>query len=60
MWQDLLERRITAMNTALIALIVLLAVAAYATISAVRHDRPKAAPRSHASDPDFLPAVRWH
>ncbi|MEU6135703.1 hypothetical protein [Nocardioides sp. NPDC047086] len=46
------------MNTALIVLIALLAVAAYATFVAVHADRPKAAPRSHAVDPDFLPAAR--
>ncbi|MER7555530.1 hypothetical protein ABTZ46_01230 [Nocardioides sp. NPDC126508] len=46
------------MNTALIVLIALLAVAAYATFTSVRHDRPKAAPRSHAIDPAFQPAAR--
>lgn len=46
------------MNTALIVLIALLAVAAYATFVAIHADRPKAAPRSHAIDPDFLPIVR--
>lgn len=47
------------MNTALLALVVLLAVAAYATVVTVRSDRPKAAPRSHSADPDFQPMVRW-
>ncbi|MDQ4110242.1 MAG: hypothetical protein M3306_03955 [Actinomycetota bacterium] len=52
------------MNTALIVLIALLAVAAYATFASIRSDRPKTAPRSHATDPAFeplssLPAVRW-
>lgn len=52
------------MNTALIVLIALLAVAAYATFAAIHGDRPKTAPRSHANDPAFeplsgLPAARW-
>lgn len=46
------------MNTALIVLIALLAVAAYATFASIRSDRPKTAPRSHAIDPDFMPAAR--
>ncbi|NYI76612.1 hypothetical protein [Nocardioides panzhihuensis] len=47
------------MNTALLVLIVLLTVAAYATFAAIRADRPRATPRSHATDPDFEPVVRW-
>jgi hypothetical protein len=47
------------MNTAILALIVLVAVAAYATFAAIHADRPKATPRSHATDPDFEPVVRW-
>ncbi len=46
------------MTTALI-LIALFALATYATFAVVHGDRPKAAPRSHAIDPDFLPATRW-
>ncbi|SDK46659.1 hypothetical protein SAMN05428985_104110 [Nocardioides sp. YR527] len=45
------------MTTALI-LIALFALVTYATLATVHGDRPKAAPRSHDVDPDFLPAVR--
>lgn len=45
------------MTTALI-LIALFALATYATFAVVHGDRPKAAPRSHAIDPDFQPAAR--
>lgn len=47
------------MNTALLALTVLLVVAAYATFATIHADRPKTTPRSHATDPDFQPMVRW-
>ncbi|GGR65041.1 hypothetical protein J2S40_001129 [Nocardioides luteus] len=46
--------------TTAIVLIVFLVLAGVTTAAAVHGDRPKAAPRSHNVDPDFLPAVRWH
>ncbi|MGH3354007.1 MAG: hypothetical protein ACRDPS_25315 [Nocardioides sp.] len=51
------------MTTAL-AFIALIVLATWTTIAAVRTDRPKTAPRSHADDPAFepmssLPTVRW-
>ena len=41
--------------TTAIAFLALIVLATWTTIAAVRTDRPKTAPRSHAVDPAFEP-----